>query len=128
MSGLPPGYGKANNPTGKGLVHDGSQGMGGLSKRAAHTVTKMLIKIIMEDSENGKARVENMIRAQVKAAENGDFDAFRYLVDRVAGKQDTLADALREGGATISRIEFVVVDPIDAGRNSPEITTTYETQ
>ncbi len=128
MSGLPPGYGKANNPTGKGLVHDGSQGMGGLSKRAAHTITKMLINVLLEDSENGKARVENMIRAQVTAAEKGDFDAFRYLVDRVAGKQDSIADALRESGAAISRIEFVVIDPVDASPNSPEITTSYTSQ
>ncbi len=122
--GLPPGYGKANNPTGKGLVHDGSQGHGP-AIAAGKAITKMLVAAMMEGDQ---PRAKAMCEALADKAARGDEWAVEFVFNRIIGKQDTLGEALRESGAAISRIEFVVIDPIDAGTNSPEITTSYTSQ
>ncbi len=125
---MPSGYkadGTPSNATGKGLVHDGSQGVGGMAKKAGHTITKMLIDAMMSGDV---PKAKDMCEAIARQAAMGEEWACKFGFDRLIGKQDAIADALREGGASISRIEFVVIDPINAGRNSPEITTTYTAQ
>ena len=122
--GLPPGYGKANNPTGKGLIAGAQEG-NSRAQRAGREISKMLIEAMMAGD---KPKAQEMCTNIALAAAKAEEWAVKFVFDRIVGKQDTLAEALGEGRAAISRIEFVVVDPIDAGRNSPEITTTYTSQ
>lgn len=86
MSGLPRGYGKANNPTGKGLVTGNNPGNSGAAVAAGHALTKMMAKILMEEGKDGKLRVETMCRAIMTQAEAGDVQSANWFADRLLGK------------------------------------------
>ena len=84
--GLPAGYGKANNPTGKGLILGVNPGNSGKRIEAGLALTRMMSEILVEDSENGKKRVENMCRKIMQQAEQGDVQSASWYADRILGK------------------------------------------
>lgn len=109
---MPRGYkadGTPNNPTGKGLVHDGRQGIGGgMAKKAGQELTRIMCDILMEGSENGKPRVENMCRAIMKQAETGDVASASWFSDRVLGKPTQQVNlANHEGGPLDELMDFL---------------------
>jgi hypothetical protein len=108
------------NPTGKGgIVKDDPRFKPGVSGHtfgqkiaAGHKLTHLISQILLEDSENGVMRAENMIRKQAQLAEEGSLDALKFFTDRILGAQG-LTVALNGEERVVSRIEFVVVDPIN---------------
>ena len=108
---LPVGYGKANNPTGKGLVFDGTQGANRAGKVASAALNKMLSEAIL--ANDAEATKKNLAAIMTKYRQ-GDEWATGFVWDRMVGKpaQTVAVGGTGEGGDPVRHIvEFVIVDP-----------------
>lgn len=85
---MPSGYkadGTPSNPTGKGFV-PGATVAHGAQMAAGHALSKMMCKVLMEEGDDGKPRVEAMCRAIMRQAERGDVQSATWFADRILGK------------------------------------------
>jgi len=54
--------------------------------RKGQSITEILSVLLDQKNESGKLRRADVAEKLIKLAENGDFPAIRYLVDRIDGK------------------------------------------
>ncbi len=101
-----------NNPTGKGLVHDGSQGIHSAPKKAAHELNRLLSEAILaNDAKATKANLHALMAKYMQA----DEWATGFVWDRMVGRpaQTVAVGGTGEGGDPVRHIvEFVIVDPV----------------
>jgi len=119
--------GQVLNPTGKGGFQKGHSGFdNGAQKSAGKRILQALGAAALEEDA---ARVKQLVEVIWDEAIKGRQEwAVKLLMTRLCGPDGTL-DSLLGENRVISRIEFVVVDPIvDAGSGNSEITTTYTSQ
>ncbi len=111
--GLPVGYGKANNPTGKGGFEPGHSGYdNGKAKSAGRRLNEALGAAVME---NDSAALKANMKALMGRFKMADEWATEFVFNRLCGRPAQAITLAGEGeGSDPIRhiVEFVIVDPV----------------
>lgn len=124
---MPP-LGVVNNPAGgKGQFKKGNNAWvdNGAAKSAGRRIMQALGAAALDNDDK---RVHELVEVIWDCAIKDKQEwAVKLLMARLCGPDGTI-ESLLGGSARVARIEFVVVDPLDASPDPKEITATYTSQ